>query len=179
MNQDPDSGAQREMPRYKSHKEIHALKISAIEIHEDKSATISPADEGYSPFKTEVGWADRFKGDESDKGYYVVYKDGYTTWSPVNAFQDGYTPITNSATFGIKDGSHLKNALESMTSELKSHIQVKGPLSEGGGQQLHFTIQSDPVSEVGVNGCQAVEILENFSSPGKQAQLPGTGPGPP
>jgi hypothetical protein len=86
-------GASREMPRYKCHKEVWALKIAAIEINEDKSAKIAPKDDGYAPFVTEPGWAGRFKGDENDPGYYVVYDDGYKSWSPSKAFEDGYALI--------------------------------------------------------------------------------------
>lgn len=84
------SDVQREMPRYKCNKEVWALKIAAIEVHEDKSATIAPADEGFLPFQTEKGWGERFKGDENDPGYYVQYRDGYTSWSPSKAFEEGY-----------------------------------------------------------------------------------------
>ena len=84
--------ATREMPRYKCHKEVWALRIAAIEIHEDKSATIAPADDGYVPFTTEPGWADRFHGTDEDTGFYVVYKDGYKSWSPTDAFNEGYSP---------------------------------------------------------------------------------------
>lgn len=83
----------REMPRYKCHKIVQALKISAIEIHEDKSATIAPLDKDYAHFKTDIGWADRFKGNEEDKGYYVIYEDGYKSWSTTKAFEEGYTKI--------------------------------------------------------------------------------------
>ncbi len=85
--------AMMELPRYKSHKLVWALKIAAIEIHEDKSATIAPADEGYSPFRTLPGWAERFNGDEADPGYYVVYQDGFKSWSPCQAFEDGYSRV--------------------------------------------------------------------------------------
>lgn len=88
-----DGTAMREMPRYKSHKIVHALKIAAIEIHEDKSATIAPADEGYATFKTDAGWGERFNGDEADPGYYVVYQDGFKSWSPCQAFEEGYTRV--------------------------------------------------------------------------------------
>ena len=88
---DIDTQVDAEMPRYKCHKEVWALKIAAIEVHEDKSATISPADERYAPFKTEPGWADRFKGDDTDPGVYVVYGDGFKSWSPTKAFEEGYT----------------------------------------------------------------------------------------
>lgn len=88
----------REMPRYISHKTVWALKISAVEIHEDGSATIAPADEGYAPLKADVGWAERFKPvrrlhGEDDLGYYVVYQDGYTSWSPTKAFEEGYEAV--------------------------------------------------------------------------------------
>lgn len=82
-----------ELPKYRSHKIVQALKIAAIEIHEDKSATIAPFDARYAPFKTRPGWADRFTGSEADAGYYVVYEDSFASWSPTEAFQKGYTRI--------------------------------------------------------------------------------------
>lgn len=85
--------AQAEMPRYRSHKVVHALKISGVEVHEDGSATIAPADDGFAPLKTRANWADRFNGDEDDLGYYVVYPDGFTSWSPTDAFESGYSRI--------------------------------------------------------------------------------------
>jgi len=85
--------ASREMPRYQCHKQVWALPIAAIEIHADKSATIAPKDEGYAPFKTRAGWAERFEGGESDLGVYVVYPDGFSSWSPTEVFDSGYTRI--------------------------------------------------------------------------------------
>lgn len=82
-----------ELPKYKSHKIVRALSIAAIEVHEDKSATIMPALTAYAPFKTQPGWAERFKGSEDDKGYYVVYDDGYASWSPTKAFEEGYAKV--------------------------------------------------------------------------------------
>jgi hypothetical protein len=87
----PMMGSARQLPRYRCHKEVWALKIAAIEILKDKSATIAPVDKGYAPIATVAGWADRFKGTEEDPGYYVVYIDGYTSWSPSKAFEEGYT----------------------------------------------------------------------------------------
>lgn len=84
-----------EMPRYVSHKTVWALKIKAIEIHEDKSATIAPADAGYAVLKTKPNWAERWKGSEDDKGYYVQYADGFASWSPTKAFEEGYTRERN------------------------------------------------------------------------------------
>lgn len=83
----------REFPRYKSHKEVWAIKIAAIAFAENGSAKIAPADEGYVSFSTCPGFRDRFHGDESDPGYYVCYKDGYESWSPTKAFEEGYTRL--------------------------------------------------------------------------------------
>lgn len=90
-----------EMPRYKSHKEVHALKIESIFFDIDKanlegretdgSATITPADEGFAPFKVERDYVN--KHDPKAGGYYVVYADGYKSWSPAEAFEDGYTRV--------------------------------------------------------------------------------------
>lgn len=85
--------AKSEMPKYQSHKIVHGLKIAGIEIHQDRSATIAPADEGFAPLVTSAGWADRFKGNDDDLGYFVAYKDGYTSWSPTKEFEEGYTRI--------------------------------------------------------------------------------------
>ena len=87
------TGASREIPSYKCHKEVWAFKIAALEVQENGSAKIAPADEGYAVFETKAGWADRFHGDENDLGYFVVYQDGYTSWSPTEAFEEGYAPI--------------------------------------------------------------------------------------
>ena len=84
---------EREMPRYECHKKVWALKIAAIETREDKSAVIAPADAGYGHFEVAAPWAERFKGTDEDPGYYVVYDDGYASWSPSKAFEDGYTRV--------------------------------------------------------------------------------------
>ena len=83
--------AQTEMPRYQCHKQVWALRISAIETAEDGSAKIAPAERLYSTIQTKPGYP--FKGSEDDLGYYVVYVDGYESWSPTRAFEDGYTLV--------------------------------------------------------------------------------------
>lgn len=88
-----DTQAAAEMPKYKSHKTVHALKIAAVQINLDKSAMIAPADKGFAPFEAAAGWGDRFKGGDGDLGYYVVYDDGYASWSPTKAFEDGYARV--------------------------------------------------------------------------------------
>jgi len=91
----------REMPKYKSHKIVHALKIKAIELDTEKAfkedretdggAIIIPIEEGYVPFKVEHAYISKHKPQVG--GYYVVYEDGYKSWSPADAFESGYTKV--------------------------------------------------------------------------------------
>lgn len=88
----------REMPRYLCHKEVHALKIAKI-VHDgeeqncesDGTAMITPADEGYAPFKVDCEFMNKHKPVVG--GYYVVYEDGYKSFSPAEAFESGYSKI--------------------------------------------------------------------------------------
>lgn len=87
---------QREMPRYKCHKEVWALKIADIkrdgegeDRETDGSAMITPLEPGYAPFRVDHEYMR--KHNPQVGGYYVVYQDGYTSFSPSDAFEDGYT----------------------------------------------------------------------------------------
>ena len=95
----------QEMPRYKCHKVVHALKIGKLDQtpepdHGDPSApvetrdglTITPSDKGYAPFFVGAEWCKRYDGG-NDLGYYVVYEDGFASWSPTKAFEDGYARL--------------------------------------------------------------------------------------
>lgn len=82
-----------ELPKYQSHKVVRAAKITEIEDHESDgtgSRTMIFGDIGGSKFMTDE-WFDRFKPEVD--GYYVVYEDGYTSFSPAEAFESGYTRI--------------------------------------------------------------------------------------
>lgn len=80
-----------EMPRYKCHKEIHALQIARIDRGEGIGATITPIEEGYASFWVDQEYMDKHKPQAG--GYYVVYADGYKSFSPAEAFKEGYTLI--------------------------------------------------------------------------------------
>ena len=84
------------MPRYKCHKEVGAHKIKEIVI-DDKGATITPAEPGYAPFRVEWAYVQKHLYDQMRAnvlgGYFVVYEDGYQSFSPAKAFEEGYTRI--------------------------------------------------------------------------------------
>lgn len=79
------------MPKYSCYKEVWALKIKHVQRHKEGGATITPEEEGYAAF--EVDWSYVTKHDPEIGGYYIVYKDGYKSWSPAEAFESGYRPI--------------------------------------------------------------------------------------
>ncbi|RLA42612.1 MAG: hypothetical protein DRR06_14050 [Gammaproteobacteria bacterium] len=82
--------AQREMPKYDCHKQVWALKIESINYDtESGQNTIIPADDGYAPFEIDTNYLDAHKPQSG--GYYVVYKDGYKSYSPAAVFEDGYS----------------------------------------------------------------------------------------
>lgn len=89
--------AQRDLPRYRCHKEVRALKIRRIMPLEDGAATLH-FDGDFRPvrvgrgFRLGINTTNTGVG-HADYGYYVVYDDGYTSWSPTAAFEGGYTEI--------------------------------------------------------------------------------------
>lgn len=94
-----DTGAAREMPRYQCHKRVWALKIAAIEFLSG-TAKIAFVDERYAPISV-PGYRAKFHAAaplhslpaDVDLGYYVQYADGYISWSPTKAFEEGYTRL--------------------------------------------------------------------------------------
>ena len=87
------------MPRYKCHKEVYALKIKSIRkipirlgrtIGSD-GAYLIPMEDGYGEIYVDYEYL--FKYEPKEGGYYVVYDDGYTSFSPAKAFEEGYTRI--------------------------------------------------------------------------------------
>ena len=93
--------ASQEMPRYRCHKEVSALKIrEAIQMMttvEDENGAHSERDGGlleffnYEPIRVSQDWMDNHEPEEG--GYYVVYEDGYVSFSPAKAFEEGYTRL--------------------------------------------------------------------------------------
>lgn len=85
------------LPRYRCHKEVSAAKILAIDVKYVNSMwdhallTLQGQDE---PLRVSTHYIE--KREPSVGGYYVVYDDGYTSYSPAKAFEEGYTRIDDS-----------------------------------------------------------------------------------
>lgn len=92
--------AQREMPRYQCHKKVWALKIADVKEVGRRAPNgelveivkeLSFEDSGFVPIRVDARWYDKHR--PTPGGYYVRYEDGYESYSPAKAFEDGYTRI--------------------------------------------------------------------------------------
>jgi hypothetical protein len=87
---DVTTDALASLPRYRCYKIVRAGKIVAIELEGDLG-TMAP----FYACELEGG----LRVSLSDKhhpqigGYVVRYEDGYTSYSPAKAFEEGYTKI--------------------------------------------------------------------------------------
>lgn len=83
----------REMPRYKCHKEVWALKIKSIFTTELNGGKIEMSfeDDNYAPIIPSGDYLTKHSPEPG--GYYVVYADGYKSYSPAKAFEEGYTLV--------------------------------------------------------------------------------------
>lgn len=157
------------LPSYTSHKTVYAAKIAAIEIHADKSATIAPADRRFEPFRTASLWAERWKGSEEDQGYYVQYGDGFASWSPTKAFEDGYTadvaPSVSPASLRKLEG-HKVNPANDLV-----EVTVMDPPGAGNASHVYDVVlpngsittikfQNGPIPQKGINGLTQEVLLE-------------------
>jgi hypothetical protein len=82
--------AAMEMPRYVSHKKVWALEIAEVSLRGQTSEDrkISFRDEGYAAIVAPGEMFSRYQPVSGD--FYVVYADGYKSFSPRKAFLEGY-----------------------------------------------------------------------------------------
>ncbi len=101
----PTGGPLQVMPKYRCHKEVWALQIAAVyEATEHVTPSAGTPDGvlvlGADLVFTPIGYAPRRvsqsyvqKHQPKAGGYFVVYADGYESFSPAQAFEEGYTRI--------------------------------------------------------------------------------------
>ena len=84
----PETSTQ--LPKWKSHKEVYADKITKV----GQAALTTESGGWIELIDTDIG--NRIKASEKKPqvgDYYVQYEDGYESWSPAKAFEDGYTKV--------------------------------------------------------------------------------------
>jgi len=97
--------AKTQMKRYKSHKEVEAFKITEI-IPVDGVDTFRLGGDDCSVMVL-AEYARKHKPEVG--GYYVRYADGYESYSPGKAFEDGYFPMDRVGE--LSDGYHTFDEL--------------------------------------------------------------------
>jgi hypothetical protein len=81
-----------EMPKYRCHKVVWALKINTIEVVDSHGRRrLHFEDVRYAAVSKDHAWVVNTNAEPG--GYYVVYADGYSSFSPAKAFEEGYTRI--------------------------------------------------------------------------------------
>lgn len=85
-----DHGVSAEMPRYVSHKKVWALEIESVSTDPDRDEKriLTFRDKGYAPMEADDEMFSRYQPVAGD--FYVVYADGYKSFSPRKAFLEGY-----------------------------------------------------------------------------------------
>lgn len=87
-----DTKAAFELPKYRCHKEVLAAKITDIRLPAEAESVLTLEWlGGHAKSVQAAEWMQRHKPQVG--GYYVVYDDGYTSFSPAKAFEDGYTRL--------------------------------------------------------------------------------------
>ncbi len=100
----------RPLPQYRCHKVVSALKIRQVVKHALPEANTTaeqdaafeasaafcggnlfPVDESYHPIAVDAEFYRKHKPEPG--GYFVMYADGYISYSPAKAFEEGYTRI--------------------------------------------------------------------------------------
>jgi hypothetical protein len=89
---DEVGAAQTEMPRYVSHKKVWALEIDTVSGRDNAGARmLTFRDKGYAKKLAPLEMFSRYIPIPGD--FYVVYFDGYKSFSPREAFLEGYTKV--------------------------------------------------------------------------------------
>lgn len=76
-------------PVYVCHKRVQALQIKAVTDLATGSVSVEFTDEAFKSYIADSSMIVRYKPVPGD--YFVLYPDGYKSFSPKQAFEEGYT----------------------------------------------------------------------------------------
>ena len=89
-----------DLPEYQCHKKVKAFKIAKMAELRDEGGHVEyilGAGDGVNPFIFVVSHKYVEKHNPEIGGYYVRYQDGYESYSPAGAFEEGYSLIDGEA----------------------------------------------------------------------------------
>lgn len=79
------------LPLYQCHKRVRAVKIAQVKATSSARWIIVPEDPGVEPIAVPLEYVARHSPQPG--GYFVVYDDGYQSFSPAAAFEAGYARV--------------------------------------------------------------------------------------
>ncbi len=102
-----DQGTQQLLPQYQCHKKVRALKIKNIAWEHGIAwnagdagtppmgdilvGNIIPTNPNYVSIPISAAYVEKHRPQRG--GYYVLYADGYKSYSPADVFEAGYTAL--------------------------------------------------------------------------------------
>lgn len=134
-----------EMPKYQSHKVVHALEIkSCTELPADSAGEKPTPHPGYMLEFADEQYASKVVGPEvvsrhmpEPGDFYVVYEDGYESISPRKAFVEGYFPDLKGGSPAAIDAASAalykapRVTLAAMEAAIKHRFDVTGAQAAG------------------------------------------------
>lgn len=91
---------QPELPEYQSHKRVRAAKVVEVWDNSDENCEAAGLNDTFIVWLLDNGGYVHVSqdlkmrgGDNPVDGYYMLYRDGFESWSPPDAFKEGYTRI--------------------------------------------------------------------------------------
>lgn len=113
-----------ELPLYQCHKQVRAAKITGVAPQNSETLTITlHLDDIMGQVEVDSEW--QMKHHAQIGSYYVVYADGYTSCSPAQPFEEGYTRLASN----YKDRFRLEHA-DLVTKITKLEAYLENPANE-------------------------------------------------
>lgn len=150
------------MKKYKCHKVVWAMKIVGFDFpptgEENKGVLLLGQEQNefvsqeyFNHHNPEVG------------GYYVKYSDGYESYSPAKAFEEGYSPFGKPIDFKeISNGLFTKNytVVHGGDFTFNAYHEFSVTSKEGDDIELaRIKFQKGPIKEAGINGVANEDLI--------------------
>jgi len=121
---------QANLPLYQSHKGVRAAKIAGIlknaDTNIDRRLLVFAGPNSPDPITVSEDYI--AKHQPSEGGYYVLYQDGYESWSPAEAFEGGYERLLD--THGLVDAKRIRRAAAVAHEINRAYCEALGDFSQ-------------------------------------------------
>ena len=126
-----------ELPKYRCHKEVWAFKIEEIVYNED-SNNDDMIVFGVNSEAVDVDREYMHKHKPQEGGYFVLYKGGYRSYSPADAFESGYSLIEKAPAVSRPTAPTDIELLKTATEMLGLYEGLLMSGEYGGGDNPHY-----------------------------------------